>query len=87
MIDEASPNLLALAVERIFSNLCCLQPDLDLYTVTARVEDEQTLLLSRAVASAVNAYIDRFKCSAVEEDASEEDSDEEDEEAGAGASA
>ena len=87
VIYEASRNLLAVAVEGIFSNLRRLQPDLDLETVTVRVEDEQTLPLSRAVASAVNTYSDRFKRSAAEEDASEEGSDEEDEDAGDGASA
>ena len=51
------------------------------------MEDEQTLPLSRAVASAVNAYTDRFKRSTAEEDSSEEEGDEEDEDAGAGASA
>ena len=35
MIDKASRNLLAVAVERIFSNLRRLQPDLDLETVMA----------------------------------------------------
>ena len=87
MIDEASRNLLVVAVEHIFSNLRCLQPDLDLETVTTWVEDEQTLPLSRAIASTVNVYTDRFKRSAAEEGASEEDSDEEDEDAGDGASA
>ena len=79
MIDEASRNLLAVAVERIFSNLRRLQPDLDLETVTAWVEDEQTLPLSRDVASAVNANTDRFKRSAAEEASSEEESEEDDE--------
>ena len=69
MIDEASRNLLVVAVERIFSNLRRLQPDLDLETVTAQVEDGQTMPLSRAVASVVNAYTDRYKRSAAEEDA------------------
>ena len=55
--------------------------------MTARVEDEQTLPLSRAVASAVNAYADRFKRSTTEEDTSEEESDEEDEDNGGDASA
>ena len=87
MIDEASRNLLAVAVERIFSNLRRHHPDLDLETVTALVEDEPTMPLSRAVANAVNAYTDRFKRSATEGDASEEESDEEDEDAGAGTSA
>ena len=87
MIDEASRNLLAVAVERIFSNLRRHYPAVDLEVVTALVEDEQTMPLSRTVASAVNAYVDRFKRSAVEEGASEEDSDEEDEDAGDGASA
>ena len=45
------------------------------------------MLLSRSVASTVNAYTDRFKRSTAEEDASEEDSNEEDEDAGDGASA
>ena len=61
VINEASRNLLVVAVERIFSNLRRLQPNLDLETVTTRVEDEQTVPLSRAVASVVNAYVDRFK--------------------------
>ena len=40
------------------------------------MEDEQTVLLSRAVASAVNAYNDRFKRPAARESSSEEDSEE-----------
>ena len=87
VIDEASRNLLAVAGERIFSNLRRHQPDLDLETVTALVEDEQTVPLSRAVADAVNSYTDRFKRSMVEEASSEEESKEEDEDTGADASA
>ena len=55
--------------------------------VMAPVEDEQTVLLSRSVASAVNTYADRFKRFTAEEDASKEESDEEDEDAGDDASA
>ena len=87
MIDEASCNLLAVALERIFSNLRRHHPDVDLETVTALVEDEQTVLLSHAVSAAVNAYTDRFKRSAAEEASSEEEGEEEDEDTGAGASA
>ena len=86
MIDEVSRNLLVVAMDRIFNNIRRLQPDFDLETVTAPVEDEQTVLLTRSVASAVNACADHFKSSTDEEDASEEEGDEEDEDAGDDAS-
>ena len=71
VIDEVSRNLLAVAVERIFSNIRRLQPDFDLERVMVPVEDEHTVLLSRSVTSAVNAYANLFKHSTAEEDASE----------------
>ena len=79
MIDEASRNLLAVAVERIFSNLRRHYPVVDLEVVTALVEDEHTLPLSRAISAAVNAYTDRFKRPAAGEASSEEESEEDDE--------
>ena len=79
MIDEASRNLLAVAVERIFSNLHRHYPVIDLEVVTALVEDEHTLALSRAVSAAVNAYADRFKRPSAGEASSEEESKEDDE--------
>ena len=78
MIDEASRNLLAVAVERIFSNLRRHYPVVDLEVVTALVEDEHTLPLSRAISAAVNAYTDRFKRTAVGEAFSEEEIKEDD---------
>ena len=87
MIDEASRNLLTVAVERIFSNLCRHHPDVDLEMVTALVEDEQTVPLSRAVSADVNAYADRFKRPAAEEASSKEESGEDDEDTGADESA
>ena len=87
LIDEASHNLLAVAVDRIFSNIRRLQPDFDFEMVTAPVDDEQTVLLSHSVTSMVNAYADRFRRSTVDEEASEEEGDEEDEDAGDDASA
>ena len=58
--------------------------------VTALVEDEHTLPLSRAVSAAVNAYTDRFKRPAAGETSSEEESEEDgedDEDGGADDSA
>ena len=55
--------------------------------VTALVEDEHTLPLSRAVSAAVNAYTDRFKRPTTGEASSEEESEEDDEDTGAGHSA
>ena len=55
MIDEASRNLLGVAVQHLFSNLRRHYPAVDLKVVTALVEDEHTLPLSRAVSAAVNA--------------------------------
>ena len=79
MIDEASRKLLAVAVERIFSNLRHHYPVVDLEVVTALVEDEHTRLLSRAVSAAVNDYTDRFKRPAAGEASSEQESEEHDE--------
>ena len=39
------------------------------------MDDEQTVLLSRSVASAVNAYVNRFRRSTAEEEGDEEDED------------
>ena len=86
LIDEASRNLLAVAVERLFSNLRRLQPDFAFETVTESVDDEQSLPLSHAVSDAVNCYVDRLKRSTAEE-TSEEEGEEEDEDAGGDASA
>ena len=61
LIDEASRNVLAVAVDRLFSNIRRLQLDFDFETVTGPVEDEQTVLLSRSVLSTVNSYADRFR--------------------------
>ena len=79
VIDEASRNLLAVAVERIFSNLRRHSPIVDLEVVTALVEDELTLPLSRALSAAVNAYADRFKQPKAKEASSEEEGEEDDE--------
>ena len=86
MIDEASRNFLAVAVDRLFNNIHRLQPDFNFETVMGPVEDEQTVLLSRSVSSKVNSYTDRFRRSTAE-DAFEEEGDEEDEDAGDDASA
>ena len=77
MIDEASRNLLGVAVQRLFSNLRRHYPAVDLEVITAlEVEDDLTLELGRAVAGAVTAYADRFKCPAAGEASSEEDDEE-----------
>ena len=81
LIDEASCNLLAVAVDRLFSNIRHLQPDFDFDTVMGPVHDEQSVLLSRSVSSAVNSYIDRFRRSTAKE-ASKEEGEEEDKDAG-----
>ena len=66
-----------MAVQRLFSNLRRYYPSVDLEVITAlEVEDDQTQELSRAVAGAVNAYVDRFKRPAAGESSSEEDSEE-----------
>ena len=47
LIDEASRNLLEVAVQRLFSNLCRYYPSVDLEVITAlAVEDDQTRELS-----------------------------------------
>ena len=72
VIDEAIRNLLAVVVERLFSNLRHHYPAVELKVITAQeVEDDQTLPLSRAVTTAVNAYADRFKRPAAGEASSE----------------
>ena len=43
--------------------------------MTAPVDDEQTVLLSRSVATTVNAYADRFRRSTAEEEGDEKDED------------
>ena len=80
MIDEASRNLLEVAVQRLFSNLRRHYPvvDLEVFTVP-EVEDDQTMELGRAVAGAITAYADRFKCPAAGQASSEEDDEEDDE--------
>ena len=86
LIDEAGRNLLAVAVDRLVSNLRCLQPDFIFETVTEPLDDKQSVLLSRAVSDVVNSYVDRFKRSTVEE-TSEEEGEEEYEDAGGDSSA
>ena len=77
LIDAASRNLLEVAVQRLFSNLHRYYPSVDLEVITAlEVEDDQAREISRAVASAVTAFIDRFKRPAAGESSSEEDSEE-----------
>ena len=82
LIDEASRNLLAVAMDRIFSNVHRLQSDFNFETVTGPMDDEQTVLLNRSVAIAVNAYVNRFRRSTAEEDAFKEEGNEEDDDAG-----
>ena len=77
LIDEASRNLLEVAVQRLFSNLRRYYPFIELEVITAlEVEDDQARKISRAVAGAVTAFIDRFKRPAAGESSSEEDSEE-----------
>ena len=78
--------MLAVAVDRLFSNLRRLQSDFDFATVTEPVDDKETVPLSRTISGAVNSYIDRFKRSTAEE-TSEEESDREDGDTGGDASA
>ena len=61
LIDEAGRSLLVVAVDRLFSNLRRLQPDFDFEAVMEPVDDEQSVLLSRAISDTVNSYVDRFK--------------------------
>ena len=79
LIDEASRNLLEVAVQRLFSNLCRHYPAVDLEVITAlEAEDDQAREISRAVAGAVTAFVERFKRPAEGESSSEEDGKESD---------
>ena len=76
LIDEASRNLLEVAVQRLFSNLRRHYHAVDLEVITAlEVEDDQAREIGHAVAGAVAAFIARFKCPAEGESSSEEDSE------------
>ena len=80
VIDEASRNLLGVAVQCLFSNLRRHYPAVDLEVITAlEAEDDQTTKLGRAVVGAVAAYADHFKRPAAGEASSEEDDEEDDE--------
>ena len=58
LIDEASHNLLEVAVQCLFSNLRRYYPTVDLKVITAlEVEDDQAREISRAVAGAVTAFM------------------------------
>ena len=79
LIDEASRNLLEVAVQRLFSNLRRYYPAVDLEVITAlEAEDDQAREISCAVAGAVTAFVERFKRPAEGESSSEEDSEESD---------
>ena len=76
LIDEASRNLLEVAVQRLFSNLRRHYPSIDLKVITAlEVKDDQAREISRAVAGAVTAFIERFKRPAEGESSSEDGSE------------
>ena len=80
LIDEASRNLLEVAVQRLFSNLRRHYPSVDLEVITAlEVEDDQAREISRAVAGAVTIFIERFKRPAGGESSSKEGSEDDDE--------
>ena len=67
-------------MQRLFSNLRRHYPSVDLEVIIAlEVEDDQAREISRAVAGAVTAFIERFKCPAEGESSSEEDSEDDDE--------
>ena len=84
LIDEASRNLLEVAVQRLFSNLPRYYPSVDLEVITVlEVEDDHAQEISRAVAGAVTAFIERFKRPA-EGGSSSEDGSEDDDEDGEG---
>ena len=85
MIDQAGHNLLVVAVDHLFSNLCRLQPDFDFATMTEPVDDEEIVPLSRTISDTVNPYVDGFKRSPAAE-SPEEEGKEEDEDAGGNAS-
>ena len=77
LIDEASRNLLEVAVQRLFSNLRRHYPAVDLELITAlETEDDQAREISRAVAGAVTAFAERFKRPVEGESSSEEDGEE-----------
>ena len=79
LIDEASRNLLEVALQRLFSNLRRHYPAVDLEVITTlEAEDDQAREISRAVAGAVTAFVERFKRPAEGESSSEEDSEESD---------
>ena len=77
LIDEACRNLLEVAVQRLFSNLRRYYPAVDLEVITAlETEDDQAREISRAVAGAVTAFVERFKRPTEGESSSEEDGEE-----------
>ena len=84
-----SRQLLAVVVDRIFTNLKLLTPSFDLSTVTEARPAGEVLHVSNALREQVEAFCNRFKRAEVavedseEEDAPAEEEDAEEERAGA----
>jgi hypothetical protein len=85
-VDEECLKLLAVAIDRLFSNLRRLDLSFNFESVTEHVEDDLTVDLSNLVRDEVNDYVNRFKRVEAEPD-EEEDVDVETEEAGEGGDA
>ena len=87
VVEEECRQLLAVAVDRIFSNLVHLQPGFDFATVTEPLEGEAAWKASSSVRDQVDDFCSRFKRAAAEEGGEgsepeeEEESDQDDAEA------
>lgn len=73
---------MAVAVDRIFSNLVHLQPGFDLATVTEPLEGEAGWKASNSVRDQVDDFCSRFKRAAAEDEDGGEGSELEEEEEG-----
>ena len=84
VVDEECRQLLAVAVDRIFTNLQNLQPGFDFTTVTEPLEGEKGWKISNSIRDQVDDFCSRFKRAAAEDDGGEEGDDEEGEPEGEG---
>ena len=73
VVEEESRELLAIAVRCIFSNLCELDPHIDLQTVTKPIAPEYYERLNSLVRDDVDAYVRCFKRVAADEKEKDED--------------
>ena len=82
VVEEECRQLLAVAVDRIFSNLVHLQPGFDLATVTEPLEGEERWKASNSVRDQVDDFCSRFKRAAAEDEDDDEGSELEEEGSG-----